>query len=386
VKRISELDGVRGMAISMVVIWHYFSGPMSALGTSSPVIILLAKSTSWFWSGVDLFFVLSGFLIGGIIIDNRDSKNFLSVFYTRRALRILPVYFFFLAAFFALRPSLEQARYTWLLAGNMPDWSYLTFTQNILMAIRDNSGGSFLNVTWSLGIEEQFYLIIPFLSLVLPRKYWIPGAVLLAALAPTLRSLFSPFGPRFLLMPCRMDSLLIGALAAGAARSLQIRGYLSQNKWVLRTSLLVLGIPIGFISLMGKAVPGTAPDHTLLAGFYAVLVLIAVFESGNPSVWIFRTSVLRFLGFISYSLYLFHVAVAGILHGLILDRKPSLETGASWIVMLLSLIVSVSVASLSYFVIERNFLRIGRSKSYDNDPERLIASGLDASRPRALRE
>ena len=89
----------------MVIIWHYFSGLIAASGTSLPVIISLAKCTSWFWSGVDLFFVLSGFLIGGIIIDNRDSKNFLSVLYTRRALRIFPVYSVFSPSFlrYALR-------------------------------------------------------------------------------------------------------------------------------------------------------------------------------------------------------------------------------------------------------------------------------------------
>ena len=217
-KRIPELDGMRGIAISMVIIWHYFSGAIAGGGTSLPVIIPLVRCTSWFWSGVDLFFVLSGFLIGGIIIDNRDSKNFLSVFYTRRAFRIFPVYFIFLGVFFALRPWIKHAGYAWLLQGNVPDWSYLTFTQNILMAVRDNSGGSFLNITWSLGIEEQFYLFASLLSIALPRKHWPFFVVLLVVSAPVLRSFFPTFGPRYLLMPCRMDALLIGALAAGVVR------------------------------------------------------------------------------------------------------------------------------------------------------------------------
>ena len=93
------------------------------------------------------------------------------------------------------------------------------------------------------------------------------------------------------------------------------------------------------------------------------IVLIAVLNSGNPFVGIFRLPLLRFLGIISYSLYLFHTAVAGMLRGMVFNRMLSLEMSFKWI--LLSLVISISFASFSYFLIELNFLKLGRSKSYD---------------------
>jgi peptidoglycan/LPS O-acetylase OafA/YrhL len=368
-RRIPELDGVRGIAILMVIIWHYFNCQIETVKGQSQVGELL-RLTSWSWSGVDLFFVLSGFLIGGIIIDNRESKNFLAVFYTRRALRIVPVYCLLLVSFFVLRSTLDAIRYNWLFGGSIPDWSYLTYTQNILMAINRDFGGNFLAITWSLGVEEQFYLVVPFLCLVLPRKYWISVAILLTVSAPILRSVINDFSSRFVLTPCRMDALFLGALGAGTVRNLKIRRYLIENRCVLRLSLLALAIPIGIIVLQGKADLDERLDHALLAGFYVVLVMIAVLESGNAWVFALRMPALRFLGLISYSLYLFHQAVAGLMHGTILNRAPSLETYRGRIVTLISLVVSVSLAAISYYLVERYFVKLGRSNSYEKNSKR----------------
>ena len=109
--RIKELDGIRGLAILMVLILHYFYQLSLGSVDNGSLLVHLHNFTHWFWSGVDLFFVLSGFLIGGIIIDNRESKNFLQVFYIRRALRILPAYSLLLIAFYALRSQLDPARF-----------------------------------------------------------------------------------------------------------------------------------------------------------------------------------------------------------------------------------------------------------------------------------
>ena len=134
--RIKELDGIRGLAILMVLVVHYFYQPGSALAVEGSLLARLHYFTHWFWSGVDLFFVLSGFLIGGIIIDNRESKNFLQVFYVRRALRILPAYSLLLIAYFMLRSHL--ARFGELFSGTapiFPDLAYFTFTQNIFIGL-----------------------------------------------------------------------------------------------------------------------------------------------------------------------------------------------------------------------------------------------------------
>src|ERR1700675_5176478 len=92
-KRIPELDGIRGMAIAMVIVWHYFSAPAIANGfPEGSALAYLQAACRLAWSGVDLFFVLSGFLIGGILLDSRDSPNYFRTFYTRRFFRIVPLY------------------------------------------------------------------------------------------------------------------------------------------------------------------------------------------------------------------------------------------------------------------------------------------------------
>ena len=107
-------------------------------------------------------------------------------------------------------------------------------------------------------------------------------------------------------------------------------------------------------------------------------MLIAVLRSGDRSVRIFRLPLLRFLGMISFSLYLFHTAVAGMLYGIILHRRPALEMNSTSIVMLLSLAISILFATVSYFLIERTFLNLGRSKSYDKIPAQFAVSPLDS--------
>ncbi len=375
-KKIPELDGIRGLAILMVIVWHYFNCQLGALGVFSG-FGNFARATSWCWSGVDLFFVLSGFLIGGIIIDNRDSSNFLKVFFTRRALRIIPAYCLFLLVFFALRSTLDPVRFAWLFAGNMPDGSYLTFTQNIWMGLSKQFGGNYLGVTWSLAVEEQFYLIMPFLCLAFPRKQWLTIAVVLFLSAPILRFFFPGFHAH-VITPFRMDALFLGGLAAGVVRNHRAMQYLTEDKWILRGSFLGLMIPVGVIVAQGRAQIG---NHALFASFFTVLVMLAVFESGGSSVFILRTPILRFFGLISYGLYLFHQPVAGILHGIILDDRPTLNGGAAWIVTLLSFGMSVFLATTSYFLFERYFLRLGRSRSYENSQGPVVARFLKPDYP-----
>src|ERR1700730_4353241 len=143
IKRVPELDGIRGIAIAMVIIWHYFTCLESNIAAGS-WLAYMPKLTTLCYSGVDLFFVLSGFLIGGLLIDNRESRNFLQVFYIRRAFRILPAYSLLMLSYFVLRATLQHDRFSWLFQGSMPDVSYLTFTQNVAMGISKSFGATSL--------------------------------------------------------------------------------------------------------------------------------------------------------------------------------------------------------------------------------------------------
>ncbi len=142
------------------------------------------------WGGS--FFVLSGFLIGGILLDHRESGNYFRVFYLRRVCRIFPLYYAHIALFVILiafgagqLPGLNTLFDT----AGLPLWSYATFTQNIVMAATFIMGSDWLGVTWTLAIEEQFYLVLPFIIRFTPPRAlpWILGGILL--MAPALRAL-----------------------------------------------------------------------------------------------------------------------------------------------------------------------------------------------------
>ena len=132
-------------------------------------------------SGVDLFFVISGFLITGILVEKRGSAHFFRTFYVRRALRILPLYFLLLLSYVVCAGLWNESSPTWMhqFAHPLPWWSYLTLTQNIAMAMRGDFGPLWLSVTWSLAVEEQFYWVMPVLVAVLSPRWWFIVACLL---------------------------------------------------------------------------------------------------------------------------------------------------------------------------------------------------------------
>ena len=367
--RIKELDGIRGLAVLMVLIYHYFNLLSFPWAVGGSLLARLHNFTHWFWSGVDLFFVLSGYLIGGIIIDNRESKNFLPVFYIRRALRILPAYSLLLIAYFVLRSQLEPARFGALFYGTatiFPAFSYFTFTQNIFLGlayVMHRDPNMFLAPTWSLAVEEQFYLIVPFLLLVVRRKYWTNLLIGLVILALILRTLFPIFSPYFI-TPFRMDSLFFGVLVALAVRQPCLRAWLEEKKWILRSAFLLLLVIVALIVVKG-ILKWPAIEYSVLACFYAVLILIAAIESGTLHLAIFRFSPLRFLGLISYSLYLFNLPILWLFHGLILGTSPSLNSWNGCVITLFSLTVTIALASASYFFFERYFLSVGHSVHYE---------------------
>jgi peptidoglycan/LPS O-acetylase OafA/YrhL len=150
--RISEVDGLRGLAISSVLVWHLFAVPSvlpldpDDLIARSSAITLAARASSLTFAGVDLFFVLSGFLITRILVDTRARKDYYRRFWLRRAGRILPVYYAVLAVS-VLFPSLSQK-------GPLPPvWMSVFFLQNLWMSAAGTLGADVIAVTWSLAIE-----------------------------------------------------------------------------------------------------------------------------------------------------------------------------------------------------------------------------------------
>ncbi|MFP6876218.1 MAG: acyltransferase [Roseibacillus sp.] len=360
--RIRELDGVRGIAILMVLVWHYVTGVEKEVAPGSLVEGLL-QPTGVFWSGVDLFFVLSGFLIGGIILDSCRKKNFLKVFWIRRSCRILPVLGVLLISCYGLKLVLSSDDFGWLFFDLMPWYSYATFTQNFFMA-SGGFGGNFLGVTWSLAVEEQFYIVAPLLILLIGRVAWVKSIVPLILVAFLLR-LALPGFHTYVVTLFRMDALMAGVAVAVLVRSEAI--WSAAQK--LQLSILLCFMVMLCITFTLSMAGGFGSfKYSWFAILYATFLLVALLYRGSGLTWVLRSPGLCFWGSISYGLYMYHQAVAGLLHGWVLKAPPSLLTSEAMWVMLGAFVVSTAVAWVSARTVERFFLKLGKRSSYGEGP------------------
>ena len=337
-----QLDGVRAIAAGMVIFSH-FAPP-------SPV----HDALNWGYVGVRLFFVLSGFLITGILLearpeDHRGRTSVLRSFYARRALRILPVYYLTLAVVATVEHDFDSAQFV----------SYLTYTANWFICWRSQVGltaeplvaGHF----WSLAVEEQFYLIWPWLILYLPRR-WLLSAILAAvALAPALRlglvaQRYTVISITFNTFGC-LDTLGAGALL-GYARWAWGRAAAGRlARWAGRASvpLLFLGVPTGWW-----------PRHyvvwfTLQDVFWGCLFLWLVWAAADEATGVagrvLAATPVVYLGRISYGIYVYHGFAGGTVPWLFeAVGLPYPDDGYLRAAVLA--MYSVAVASLSWHLIE----------------------------------
>jgi peptidoglycan/LPS O-acetylase OafA/YrhL len=350
--RIPELDGLRGVAVLSVVLAHYLGDVQHRL----PFLDLG-------WVGVCLFFVLSGFLIGSILLEYRDVDNYLVTFYARRAFRIFPIYY--LVIVLTLFSSLTFGDRAWL-GVHWPALTYFLYAQNVMAAFAGRFDGSLLGPTWTLAVEEQFYLLIPLAIRILPRRHLarvVIGAILLA---PALRYLFlawsSPHATGgLLLLPCRWDALLLGVLAALIRKDPRFRSLVTLHRTGLRATALaaLCFVPI---SLLFGAMIFLVAGQFCLAVFCAAFLLLTV--DGAAEGARFRSTILAFFGRISYGLYLIHQPIAIFMHGTLLGTVPDIDTPAQCFVTLAALMVSIAAAWLSWIWFEAPLIGFGHRWRY----------------------
>jgi peptidoglycan/LPS O-acetylase OafA/YrhL len=349
---------VRGIAIFLVVLWHYGIPDVKPIPGTVDSYILQALSLSW--SGVDLFFVLSGYLIGGILLDHIDEQNWSRVFYIRRFLRIVPLYGLLIGV-------------TYAADSRMPFIYYLTFTQNIWIAIHSYWPDG---VTWSLAVEEQFYVLLPLLVWLLPRR-WLPAVLAaLIIIAPICRvsalNYFDSFIAPGVLFPCRMDSLLCGVLCAYAMRQEKFREWLFRNRATLYFIFaLSLTWPV-LATLKGWGWASFEMDSfgfTLLAVTYSCFLLIVIVERSGPVAWLTNLTPLRRLGLLAYCIYLIHRKVQ---YAFLSNfTGPGLIHWVLWGVIILSVL---GIAEMSWCFFEGPLTRLGRRWTYSGP----VISSLDA--------
>lgn len=379
------LDGVRGIAILLVMIYHL--NLMKPAATAAE-----ATWTVWCdagWVGVDLFFVLSGFLITGILLDGRGEPAGLALrrFWARRVLRIFPLYYALLLVSFAVLPALASmmndaegpvgatlAKGVRELLGvhGSPVWFWL-FVPNFLIAAQGFVEADQLNATWTLGVEEQFYLCWPFVVRLVPRRALPTVLVLVIIGALTARLLLAksgaPWQAAVVLPWCRADALALGGLLALAVRDEKAKDWcLPLGRFLLAGGILsVVTLAASTGSLHQFDRPVYTYGLSLLALAAGGLVVGAVAEpKGSPLRLLLERPFLTTCGKYAYGLYLLHVPVLHLVVRLLvawLQELGLLTTrfGTQLFVTTSGVLLTLLLAALVYHLYEAPFLRLKRS-------------------------
>jgi peptidoglycan/LPS O-acetylase OafA/YrhL len=372
------LDGVRGVAILAVLALHALDGaPHAGL-----VDGLVGRVGSAGWMGVDLFFVLSGFLITGILLEQRGKAGYFRTFYARRVLRIVPVYVAFLGFSLYVAPVVGAS--TEAAAVALRHWQawYWTYLANVMLLLHPAAHTAYAPThLWSLAIEEQFYLCWPLAVWLLSPRAIAKVALACIVGAELARIAVVMFGARgevnYLLLPTRMDTLAVGAFLACAVRDPRILETVRKCQ---------VPVALGAVMLLGVTVyltHGIDPYQPLpqlyalpaVAALSGVLVLAAT-QPGTVFAW----APLRFLGRVSYGMYLWHVLVLSTLLAHTRWLAPRLVGGSYLVSDLASVAVlltaTVAVALVSWHLIEQPFLRLKRYVPYGGAQHARVVSSI----------
>lgn len=382
---------MRGFAIAIVMALHFIC---SQIGTPHSRLEHLAmRITGYGLWGVDLFFVLSGFLITGILWDTRGSPNYFKTFYIRRTLRIFPLYYATLLVLLVLLPSGLLSRFApEALALREQQWWLWTYLANVYVAIRGGFELPYVSHFWTLAVEEHFYLVWPFVVGLLPRRLALQLSVAATVVALGLRIAIGYLGPNpyyaHVLTPCRLDALCIGA---GFALAVRGPGGIAAFAPRARVGLGLAAAGVLATSIWHLLRPHTVPvepvRETLLALMFGCAVVLASWAEGPKLLKrALRWGWLRFLGKYSYGLYVFHGILA---YGLVAHRTLpffiGLAGGSHFAGVLLqalaATIVSIAVAVASYELFEVRFLKL--KDHFSPSPRKPVAPELEVASPGA---
>jgi peptidoglycan/LPS O-acetylase OafA/YrhL len=353
-KRFSGLDHLRALAIIIVFVYHY-----SLFGHPPGLYDYLG---SWGWTGVDLFFVLSGYLIGGQLFARiaRDQPVSYGEFYFKRSLRILPAYFAVVILYFTIPAFTERSHLP-------PLWRFLTFTQNFGLDL--STEGAFSHA-WSLCIEEQFYLLLPLLIIALgtrKKAVWLLPVLFLLGFA--IRSVMwyevlprqPDFGKayyEFIYYPTwsRLDGLLAG-VALSAFYYFQPATWQRLTRHGNRILLVALALVAGAWLIAHDdnqyTMRGAIFGYPAISIAYGALVLAAL----SPTCLLYRYSskLTRFIAILSYSIYLTHKQLIHLTHEALHHYNIGNDTYTSfWI----STAVALLGGWILHLLIEKPFLRL----------------------------
>jgi peptidoglycan/LPS O-acetylase OafA/YrhL len=353
--RIKELDGLRGIAVLAVISQHYMSW-------------LPAIRSDYGWLGVDLFFILSGFLITSILVELRDKEHYFKIFYARRAFRIFPPYFLGLIVYvtYSFAVGLPGVwalwmqylfYYTSLFVGLPPQLTAVPPIVPQLVVVG-------LTVMWSLSVEEIYYTIWAPLVRYTSQKGFTAILVGMVVAAPILRWwLHTPDYPENFTFYCRMDGLAYGSIVALLIRERRLK----HAKWMPSDSIFnwaALAMPLvtvlfWWVTGGDRSSLAVSTLGLMLADLsFALIVHALIRNAGSSQLWvrIFRAKWLRSIGMVSYSLYLFHYPLRIVSIDLV-GRLHLSHRAAAIASVLLGLVFSFGVAYGLWYGMESRILR-----------------------------
>ncbi len=373
--RIKELDGLRGVAVIIVIALHIFK--RAAYFTQHPVLLFITSLTTVGWVGVDIFFTLSGFLITSILLRAKNQEHYFRNFYVRRILRIFPLYYASIAFVLLFAPKLETEFLDQL---NIALPVLLLYQQNWAMLFNSFHLTGYLGVTWSLAIEEQFYLIWPLVVFFLNRERLMKVSAGYIAVSFTARILATLFWGDsgdishffYYASFARFEEMLFGALLAVFLTGDGSRELVRRYSLPLFVVSFLGFAALCFLSLSGSLHPEYANSPLTIGGYTTAALfttgLVGVFVTHPPQDVLrrlFQNPVLAFFGKYSYSMYLFHVTAALILldvfwHSEMRGWKPYV------LYILATYAATIVIALLTWNLLEKHMLGFKKYFEYKN--------------------
>ncbi len=367
-KFIPELNAIRGLAILAVLFYHF--GSLYTPEHKTLLDHFFQSVCHCGWMGVDLFFVLSGFLITGILLDAKGSQRYFSSFYVRRILRIFPLYYGVLIAVFWLAPALSTLLHRHFESAPS-QWSYWLHVSNWLTAF--DPKGPLVTNFWTLSVEEQFYLVWPAVIALCPNRWnarlcccLILGALILRNLPLFLHIQAAHDNFMYRLTPFRIDTLVLGALGAIAVRRQQwpaISG-------IVRAACFIAGafILVAVVARQRTVWPGNMA--VIRFGYTGVALLCAsavlhAYETHRMNLFgarILRSTTLTRLGEYSYGIYVFHGIVRAYVPRLHLGNPSTRISQLS--IMAIGMCAAFVIAIASFYFYEQPFLKLKKRFSY----------------------
>jgi peptidoglycan/LPS O-acetylase OafA/YrhL len=340
--QIPALDGMRGIAILSVMAFHFSCVFENGASRVDHLVVSLASHGS---RGVDLFFVLSGFLITRILIRSRDSVNYLQSFYMRRVLRIFPVYFFYLLIVFGVMRQISPEAFV-----NARLWPYLAYLSNWQTGTGLKDPG--LIHLWSLAVEEQFYLVWPLLVLLCPPRRLMHASVAICLLALGLRiTATGHIAPQmvFRMTPFRADTLAAGAVIAAMFDSER------KTELIKRFAIPTAGAMLALVVVLRGSFYSQAVEYSIIVVACAAAILLAARH--DPGF--LRHPLLTTVGKYSYGMYVYHVLLGSLIWSGLKHFQRAVPLGAlRWCYVPIAGVSVFAVAWMSYRYLESPFLRL----------------------------